>query len=112
MSHYEGITSFSQVYSSSDGQSQLDTLQYKLPYMTAAGTTAYFTVTEKPEEMQLRIIKQLISSQIVLKDILALKDVKNSYTYRGRLLVRDAYSIDVLNDTCSVSYIYRRNNYS
>jgi hypothetical protein len=113
MSSYDEIVSFSQVYSDAT-DTQLDTLTYTLPTFNTSGTTTNFTTTEKPEEMQLRLIKQLISSQVTLSDIIEFTDFinKRQVLYNGRILVRNGCSIDALMNIVNVNYVYRRMNYS
>jgi hypothetical protein len=113
MSSYEDIISFSQVYTDSAG-AQLNTLSYSLPVYNASGTTTNYSTTEKPEQMQLRIIKQLISSQVTLSDIIEFTNFinKRQILYNSRILVRDGFSVNALMNIVNVNYVYRRLNYS
>jgi hypothetical protein len=48
MSSYNNVSSFSQVYTDSDSQNELDTLSYTLP-QSNGGSISYFSIEEKPE---------------------------------------------------------------
>jgi hypothetical protein len=108
MSSYENVASFSQIYTDAAGTNQLDTLNYSLPF----GSSSIYTVNEKPEEHTLRIIKQVISNRIILQDIISFKGLNKQYIYNNKLLVRDSYTINALNNIATVNFIIRRSNYS
>jgi hypothetical protein len=113
MSEYDDIVSFSQVYTDNEN-TKLDTLSYILPVFAGLGVTSTFNVTEKPEYHTLRTIKELISSQVIISDIIPFKDFqsKRLVYYKNNLLVRDGYNIDALNDIVNVNYIIRKQNYT
>jgi hypothetical protein len=110
MSSYENISSFSQVYKDAGGNTPLDTIDYALP----TGLNTAFEVTEKPEEHTLRVIKQILSSRVILNDVIdflkfdSLRQVK----YKNQLLVRDNFTVDALNNTVNVNWIRRKFNYN
>jgi hypothetical protein len=114
MSEFEDVTSFSQVYKDTEGATMLEDIAYSLPVFVAKGTTSTFTVSERPEEHQLRVIKELVSARVVLSDVIPVADLQKmkQVVYNGKLLVRDAFSIDCLNDMCNVDFVVRRVNYS
>jgi hypothetical protein len=112
MSSWENISSFSQVYIDTNGNTQLDTLDYSLPNGTM-GTTN-FTKTQKPEEHTLQVIKELISNRVVLDDVIdfiQFNDIKQ-VTYNNKLLVRDSYTINALNNVVNVTWAIRKLNYN
>jgi hypothetical protein len=112
MSSYENISSFSQVYMDVNGNTQLDALDYSLPNGTLG--TSNFSESQKPEEHTLRIIKELISSRVVLDDVIDFSQFNDwkQVEYNNKLLVRDSYTIDALNNIVYVSWIIRKFNYT
>jgi hypothetical protein len=114
MSEYGGIESFSQVYTDSDGISKLANINYSLPVFRSKGVTEIFSVSERPEQHQLRIIKELVSSQATVSDIIPATNIQSlrQTVYNNKLLVRDSYTIDCLNNICNVDYLTRRINYT
>jgi hypothetical protein len=112
MSEYEEVTSFSQVYTDNAGNTKLGDISYSLPIFNPAGTTQYFTKSERPEQHQLRVIKELLSSQLTLSDIIEVNNDLLQVKYNNQLLVRDAYTLDCLNNSMSVDWNIKRMNYT
>jgi hypothetical protein len=111
MSEYEDVDSFSQVFTDSTGSTKLSDINYQLPVFAAVGTTNTFNVSERPEQHQLRVIKEVISRQVTLSDVVKL-DTSKQYVYNNKLLVRDGYRIDCLNDMLYVNFKIKQQNYT
>jgi hypothetical protein len=114
MSYWKDVDSFSQVYLDEKGKTPLDTIKYDLPEFGGVGLTNIFTVTEKPENHQLRMIEENISRQVILTDILRIvnyNDTRMVY-YKNQLLVRDSFTIDLLNDIININWVIKTKKYS